>query len=75
MVKRVSTLIALLVVLFCNTGCVSEWVNQKIGNMMNDPEPLVTPQDPDEPLFDPRTEQLIEHSSNEDITDRFNNTQ
>ena len=75
MVARISSLIALVVIVFCSTGCVSEWVNKAIGDMVKDPEPLVTPKDPDEPLFDPKSEQLIEHSRNEDITDRFSNTQ
>ncbi|MCB1194567.1 hypothetical protein KDK77_00135 [bacterium] len=75
MLKRISIMCVLAVTLFCNAGCVSEWVNQAIGKALEDPEPLVTPENPDEPLFDPESEQLIEHSTNEDIKDRFQNVQ
>lgn len=73
--KRSLALIALLMFVFVCSGCVSEMVNKSIGNMLNDPDALETPKDPDEPIFDPQSNRLIEHSETNDIQGRFENVQ
>ena len=65
-----------LFALICTTGlagCVSETGNTLIGNLLKDPNALETPETPDEPIFNPNTQGLIEHTQNEEIKQRFEN--
>lgn len=73
MVRYLLVSILLCMIACATTGCVSEWGNEAIGNLVKDPEPLETPKDPDEPIFNPNSERLIEHTREEEITDRFEN--
>ncbi len=73
--KRSLAFVALLMFVFVCSGCVSEMVNKSIGNMLNDPDALETPKNPDEPIFDPQSNKLIEHSEEKDIKGRFENIQ
>lgn len=57
----------------CCAGCVSEAVNQSLGKMLKDPNALEKPATPDEPIFDPQSGKLIEHTQDQDITNRFEN--
>ncbi|MEW6536486.1 MAG: hypothetical protein AB1454_12825 [Candidatus Auribacterota bacterium] len=73
MLKKLSIIACLFVLIATQLGCVSEAVNKSIGNLMNDPEALETPENPDEPLFDPQSEDLIKHNRNQELQDRFEN--
>ncbi len=55
------------------TGCVSEAGNKAIGELLKDPNSLETPQTPDEPIFNPNSQRLIEHTRDDEITERFEN--
>ncbi len=65
-----------LLALICTagfSGCVSEAGNTLIGNMLNDPNALETTQAPDEPIFNPNSERLIEHTRDDEIIERSGN--
>ncbi len=73
MLKKFIMLFFIVLFSFGCSGCVSEAVNKSIGKMLNDPNALETPENPDDPIFDPESDKLIEHSHDDDINDRFHN--
>ena len=73
MIKKLIVVFMLFSFTVVGSGCVSEAVNKAIGNMLNDPEALETPTSPDEPLFNPESEELVTPNRTEDMENRFQN--
>lgn len=73
MIRNSAAILLLILMALCSAGCVSEAVNKSIGNAMNDPQALQTPENPDEPIFDPQSERLIERNQTDETMERFYN--
>ena len=73
MIKKILAVFILFSFTVISSGCVSEAVNKAIGNMLNDPEALETPESPDEPLFNPESEELVTPNRTQEMEDRFQN--
>ena len=73
MIKKMLALLILFSFTVISSGCVSEAVNKAIGNMLQDPEALETPENPDEPLFDPDSAELVTPNRTQEMEDRFEN--
>ncbi|MCD6461049.1 hypothetical protein J7L67_10340, partial [bacterium] len=71
MIKNLLLVCILFFSTVISSGCVSETVNKAIGNMLHDPEALETPENPDEPLFNPESKELVTPNKTEEMQDRF----